>query len=50
MAIDSTEVVESKYEIHGKACSGLVKVVESEFEIRGKASDNVVKIVESGYL
>ena len=46
-AVDLAKVVESEYEIHGKACDDLVKVVESEYEIHGKACDNVVKVVES---
>ena len=50
-ATDLAEVVESEYEIHGKACEcdNLVKMVESEYEIRGKACDDLVKVVESEY-
>ena len=38
------KVVESEYEIHGKACDDLVKVVESDYEIHSKACDNMVKV------
>ena len=48
-AVDLAKVVESDYEIHGKACDDLVKVVESEYEIHGKTCDDLVKIVESEY-
>ena len=50
-AIDLSEVMDSKYEIHGKACAchDLVKVLESEYEIHGKACDGFVEVVESEY-
>ena len=49
--IDLAEVVESKYEIHGKACEcdDLVKVVESKYEIHGKSWHDLVKVAESEY-
>ena len=42
------KVVESEYEIHGKAreCDDLVKVVESKYEIHGKTYDNMIEVVE----
>ena len=43
-AVDLAKVVESDYEIHGKACDDLVKVVESDYEIHSKACDNMVKV------
>ena len=47
MAIDLAEVVESEYDIHGKAreCDDLVEVVESEYEIHVWACDSVVEVI-----
>ena len=50
-AIDLAEVVDSRYEVHGKApeCDDVVEVVDSKYETPGKACDDLVEVGESEY-